>query len=219
MKKILLVEDEFRMRKLIKDYLLKYQYEVIEAEDGEEGLELFISQKPDLVVADWMMPNMDGIELCNEIKSMSVTPVIMLTAKSEEKDELEGLKFGADDYIKKPFSPKILMARIQALLRYTDRFIERVEEKGLYVDNEKHAIYLDANKLDLTPKEYELIVYMIKNQNLVLSRDKILDSIWGYEYDGELRTVDTNIKRLRKKLDGRFIKTVRGYGYKFEVEK
>jgi DNA-binding response OmpR family regulator len=219
MKKILLAEDEFRMRKLIKDYLQKYGYQLVEAEDGEQALELYIKEKPDLVVADWMMPNMDGIELCHEIKQMGITPVIMLTAKSEEKDELEGLKFGADDYIRKPFSPKILMARIEALLRYTDKFIDRIEEKGIYVDEDKHKVYLDSVEVEFTPKEYEMLIYMIKNQNLVLSREKILDSIWGYEYDGDLRTIDTNIKRIRKKLGGRFITTVRGYGYKFEVEK
>lgn len=218
MKKILVVEDEFRIRKLIKDYLIKYNYQVLEAEDGEKALEVFREEQPDLVILDWMLPNMDGIEVCHEIKSTSVCPVIMLTAKSEERDELEGLKYGADDYIKKPFSPKILMARIDALFRYTDKFLEKVEEKGLHIDSNKHIIYLDSKELILTPKEYELMVYMSKNQNLLLSREKIIDSIWGIDYDGDFRTIDTHIKRLRKKLDGRFISTVRGYGYKFEVE-
>lgn len=218
MKKILIVEDEFRIRKLIKDYLLKYNYKVLEAENGEIAIEIFRKEQPDLVILDWMLPSMDGIEVCYNIKSNSLCPVIMLTAKSEESDELEGLKYGADDYIKKPFSPKILMARIDALFRYTDKFLEKVEEKGLYIDSNKHIIYLDSKELVLTPKEYELIVYMSKNQNLLLSREKIIDSIWGIDYDGDFRTIDTHIKRLRKKLDGRFISTVRGYGYKFEVE-
>jgi len=218
MKKILVVEDEFRIRKLIKDYLIKYNYQVLEAEDGEKALEVFREEQPDLVILDWMLLNMDGIEVCHEIKSTSVCPVIMLTAKSEERDELEGLKYGADDYIKKPFSPKILMARIDALFRYTDKFLEKVEEKGLHIDSNKHIIYLDSKELILTPKEYELMVYMSKNQNLLLSREKIIDSIWGIDYEGDFRTIDTHIKRLRKKLDGRFISTVRGYGYKFEVE-
>lgn len=218
MKKILIVEDEFRIRKLIKDYLLKYNYKVLEAENGEIAIEIFRKEQPDLVILDWMLPNMDGIEVCYNIKSNSLCPVIMLTAKSEESDELEGLKYGADDYIKKPFSPKILMARINTLFRYTDNFVEKIEEKGLYIDTNKHKIYLDSVELSLTPKEYELILYMSKNQNLILSREKIIDSVWGIHYEGDFRTIDTHIKRLRKKLNGRFINTVRGYGYKFEVE-
>lgn len=217
MKKILVVEDEDRMRRLIKDYLIRYGYQVVEAADGLKAMEVYRVEHPDLLVLDWMLPGMEGVEVCHEIKNNNSTPIIMLTAKGEEEDELEGLKFGADDYIKKPFSPKILMARIEALLRYTEKFADKVEENGLHFDTEKHLIFLDGNQLKLTPKEYELLLYMSKNQNITLSRDKILISVWGYDYEGDLRTVDTHIKRLRKKLDGKFINTVRGYGYKFEV--
>lgn len=219
MKKILVVEDEERMRRLIRDYLIKYGYKVVESEDGIDALEVFAKEQPDLVILDWMIPGIDGVEVCNEIKNNSTTtPVLMLTAKSEEEDELEGLKFGADDYMKKPFSPKILMARIEALLRYTEKFQEKTIENGLVIDNDKHLVYLDGKELKLTPKEFELVSYMSKNSNLTLSRDQILNSVWGYDYEGDPRTVDTHIKRLRKKLDGRFIDTVRGYGYKFEVK-
>lgn len=219
MKKILVVEDEERMRRLIRDYLIKYGYKVVESEDGIDALEVFAKEQPDLVILDWMIPGIDGVEVCNEIKNNSTTtPVLMLTAKSEEEDELEGLKFGADDYMKKPFSPKILMARIEALLRYTEKFQEKTIENGLVIDNDKHLVYLDGEELKLTPKEFELVSYMSKNSNLTLSRDQILNSVWGYDYEGDPRTVDTHIKRLRKKLDGRFIDTVRGYGYKFEVK-
>lgn len=219
MKKILVVEDEERMRRLIRDYLIKYGYKVVESEDGIDALEVFAKEQPDLVILDWMIPGIDGVEVCNEIKNNSTTtPVLMLTAKSEEEDELEGLKFGADDYMKKPFSPKILMARIEALLRYTEKFQEKTIENGLVIDNDKHLVYLDREELKLTPKEFELVSYMSKNSNLTLSRDQILNSVWGYDYEGDPRTVDTHIKRLRKKLDGRFIDTVRGYGYKFEVK-
>lgn len=219
MKKILVVEDEERMRRLIRDYLIKYGYKVVESEDGIDALEVFAKEQPDLVILDWMIPGIDGVEVCNEIKNNSTTtPVLMLTAKSEEEDELEGLKFGADDYMKKPFSPKILMARIEALLRYTEKFQEKTIENGLVIDNDKHLVYLDGKELKLTPKEFELVSYMSKNSNLTLSRDQILNSVWGYDYEGDPRTVDTHIKRLRKKLDGRFIDTIRGYGYKFEVK-
>ncbi len=219
MKKILIVEDEERMRRLIRDYLVKYGYKVVESEDGIDALEVFAKEQPDLVILDWMIPGIDGVEVCNEIKNNSTTtPVLMLTAKSEEEDELEGLKFGADDYMKKPFSPKILMARIEALLRYTEKFQEKTVENGLHIDNDKHIVYLDMEELKLTPKEFELVSYMSKNSNLTLSRDQILNSVWGYDYEGDPRTVDTHIKRLRKKLNGRFIDTVRGYGYKFEVK-
>ncbi len=219
MKKILVVEDEERMARLVRDYLVKYGYIVVQSKDGIDALEVFAKEQPDLVILDWMIPGIDGVEVCHEIKSNSTTtPVLMLTAKSEEEDELEGLKFGADDYMKKPFSPKILMARIEALLRYTEKFQEKTIKNGLVIDSEKHIVYLDKNELKLTPKEFELVLYMSKNSNLTLSRDQILNSVWGYDYEGDPRTVDTHIKRLRKKLDGRFIDTIRGYGYKFEVK-
>lgn len=217
MRKILIVEDEDRMRKLVKDYLVKWGYEVVEADDGYKALEVYNKEQPDLIILDVMIPGIEGYEVAYEIKKISSVPIIMLTAKSEEYDELNGFKCGADDYVRKPFSPKILMARIEALLRYVDKFVETKEE-GLVVDSSKHKVYLEGEELTLTPKEFILLNYMMKNRGLVLTREQILAAVWDFDYDGDMRTVDTHIKRVRKKLDGRFIKTIHGYGYKFQEE-
>ena len=217
MKKILIVEDEDRMRKLVKDYLVKWGYEVVEADDGYKALEVYNKEQPDLIILDVMIPGIEGYEVAYEIKKISSVPIIMLTAKSEEYDELNGFKCGADDYVRKPFSPKILMARIEALLRYVDKFVETKEE-GLVVDSSKHKVYLEGEELTLTPKEFILLNYMMNNRGLVLTRERILAAVWDFDYDGDMRTVDTHIKRVRKKLDGRFIKTIHGYGYKFQEE-
>lgn len=217
MKKILIVEDEDRMRKLVKDYLIKWGYAVVEADDGYKALEVYNKEQPDLIILDVMIPGIEGYEVAHEIKKISSVPIIMLTAKSEEYDELNGFKSGADDYVRKPFSPKILMARIEALLRYVDKFVETKEE-GLVIDSSKHKVYLEGEELILTPKEFILLNYMIKNKGLVLTREQILAAVWDFDYDGDMRTVDTHIKRVRKKLNGRFIKTIHGYGYKFQEE-
>lgn len=217
MKKILIVEDEDRMRKLVKDYLIKWGYGVVEADDGYKALEAYNKEQPDLIILDVMIPGIEGYEVAHEIKKISSVPIIMLTAKSEEYDELNGFKSGADDYVRKPFSPKILMARIEALLRYVDKFVETKEE-GLVIDSSKHKVYLEGEELILTPKEFILLNYMIKNKGLVLTREQILAAVWDFDYDGDMRTVDTHIKRVRKKLNGRFIKTIHGYGYKFQEE-
>ena len=217
MKKILIVEDEDRMRKLIKDYLLRWGYIVVETGDGLEALEIFKKEQPDLIILDIMIPGIEGYEVANEIKRVSNVPIIMLTAKSEEYDEVNGFKFGCDDYIKKPFSPKILMARIEALLRYVDKFTETIKEK-LFIDTYKHKVFMDGEELLLSPKEFQLLSYMSKNKGLVLTREQILSAVWDFDYEGDERTVDTHIKRVRKKLDGKYIKTVHGYGYKFQEE-
>ena len=217
MKKILIVEDEDRMRKLVKDYLIKWGYGVVEADDGYKALEAYNKEQPDLIILDVMIPGIEGYEVAHEIKKISSVPIIMLTAKSEEYDELNGFRSGADDYVRKPFSPKILMARIEALLRYVDKFVETKEE-GLVIDSSKHKVYLEGEELILTPKEFILLNYMIKNKGLVLTREQILAAVWDFDYDGDMRTVDTHIKRVRKKLNGRFIKTIHGYGYKFQEE-
>lgn len=217
MKKILIVEDEDRMRKLVKDYLIKWGYGVVEADDGYKALEAYNKEQPDLIILDVMIPGIEGYEVAHEIKKISSVPIIMLTAKSEEYDELNGFKSGADDYVRKPFSPKILMARIEALLRYVDKFVETKEE-GLVIDSSKHKVYLEGEELILTPKEFILLNYMIKNKGLVLTREQILAAVWDFDYDGDMRTVDTHIKRVRKKLNGKFIKTIHGYGYKFQEE-
>lgn len=217
MKKILIVEDEDRMRKLIKDYLVKSGYYVVETGDGIEALELFKKEQPDLIILDIMIPGIEGYEVADEIKRVSSVPIIMLTAKSEEYDEITGFKFGCDDYIKKPFSPKILMARIEALLRYVDKFTE-VNNTGLVIDTFKHKVFMDGQEITLSPKEFLLLSYMSKNKGLLLTREQILNAVWDFDYEGDVRTVDTHIKRVRKKLDGKYIKTIHGYGYKFQEE-
>lgn len=219
MKEILLVEDEDKMRKIIKNFLIKEGYKVTEAADGEEGILAFQSGSFDLAVLDVMMPKIDGWTLCRMIRKESTLPIIMLTARSTEEDELFGFDLGADEYITKPFSLKILLARVKSLLKRKGED----EETGLVVgditiDEKSHRVtYLDS-PLELTPKEYEMLLFMVKNKDTAITRERFLNQIWGYDYYGDLRTVDTHVKQLRKKLDNKYIKTVRGIGYRFEGE-
>lgn len=220
--KILIADDEERMRRLVSDFLKKQGYSVIEADNGKQALELFNSmeQAISLVILDVMMPEMDGWEVLRSIREHSRIPVIMLTAKSTETDELLGFGLGADEYISKPFSPMILIARVQAVLkRYNVTVAEKKEYAGLIIDEIAHTVYADGEEIELTPKEFELLIYLCNNIGIALSRDKILNSVWDYEYFGDVRTVDTHIKKIRLKLGqkGDFIQTIRGLGYKFEV--
>lgn len=220
--KILVVDDEARMRKLVRDFLVRKNYQVIEAPDGEVALKLYYENKDiDLIICDIMMPKVDGYHVLREIREQSKIPFIMLTAKGEESDELLGFDIGADEYITKPFSPKILMARVDALLRRNGSFDENesLEAGGIYVDKAAHRVLVDGNEVELSFKEFELLTYFIENAGLALSRDKILSSVWDYDYFGEARTIDTHVKKLRAKLGekGDMIKTIWGMGYKFEV--
>lgn len=220
-KKVLIVEDEERMRILIGDYLKSEGFEVIEAADGAEGIEKFSAQKPDIVVLDIMLPEIDGWTVCRKIREESDAPIVMLTARSEESDELFGFELGADEYITKPFSPKILVARIKALMSRAIADENQVMEVGcISIDTAGHTASIEGKRVDLTPKEYELLLYMLKNREIALSREQILDAVWGFDYYGDYRTVDTHIKRLRTKLEncGDYIQTVRGLGYKFAVK-
>ncbi|AHM57390.1 putative transcriptional regulatory protein YclJ [Peptoclostridium acidaminophilum DSM 3953] len=220
-KKVLIVEDEERMRILIGDYLKSEGFEVIEAADGAEGIEKFSAQKPDIVVLDIMLPEIDGWTVCRKIREESDAPIVMLTARSEESDELFGFELGADEYITKPFSPKILVARIKALMSRAIEDENQVMEVGcISIDAAGHTASIEGKRVDLTPKEYELLLYMLKNREIALSREQILDAVWGFDYYGDYRTVDTHIKRLRTKLEncGDYIQTVRGLGYKFGVK-
>ncbi len=219
--KILVVDDEARMRKLVKDFLSIKGYIVLEAEDGEEALKVFDTNKDiKLILLDVMMPKMDGFEVLEAIRQYSKVPVIMLTARSEERDELEGYKLGVDEYITKPFSPKILVARVEAVLRRT---VGESEEKlvagAIEVDKVARSVYIDKKPVDLSFKEYELLTYFIENKGIALSREKILSSVWNYDYFGDARTIDTHVKKLRAKMGerGDYIKTVWGMGYKFEI--
>lgn len=224
-KKVLLADDEARLRKLVADFLKKEGFQVIEAEDGTQAMELFAAEsKIDLVILDVMMPYYDGWVVCRHIRKTSSAPIIMLTAKSEESDQLFGFEIGADEYISKPFSPSILMARVKALLRRAENFNPNKANfsyQGLVIDKKRHSVMVDGEVADLSPKEYELLIYLVENEGVALSRDQILNSVWDYEYFGDARTVDTHIKKLRMKLKekGRFLQTVRGFGYRFEVEK
>ena len=219
-KSILIVEDELRIRFLLRDYLMKENFNVFEASDGEEGLIAFSNQKIDLVILDIMMPKMDGITMLEKLREVSTVPVILLTAKGEEEDKLQGYDYGADDYITKPFSPKVLIAKVKALLKRTRDNLESSyqEFNGLTINKLSHEVKVDGTEILLSPKEYELLVYLITNEGIALSRDNILDNVWGLDYYGDIRTVDTNIKRLREKLlsKSNCIVTVRGSGYKFE---
>ncbi len=220
--KILMVDDEARMRKLVKDFLLMSNYEVLEAGDGVEALDVFYSHPDiDLIILDVMMPKMDGYEVLSEIRSKSKVPVIMLTAKSEEQDELAGFKYGVDEYITKPFSPKILVARVEALLRRTTSAEKEdiLESDGIVMDKIAHRVTIDGREIELSFKEFELLNYFLENKGVALSRDKILNSVWSYDYLGEARTIDTHVKKLRSKMGpkGDLIKTVWGMGYKFEA--
>ena len=222
--KILVVDDEARMRKLVKDFLTKQNFTVLEAEDGEQALDLFFEQKDiAMVILDVMMPKMDGWEVCREIRKESKVPIIMLTARGEERDELNGFELGVDEYISKPFSPKILVARVNALLRRTSGLAmdQTVSAGGIEIDKAAHIVKIDGNPVDLSFKEFELLTYFMENQGIALSREKILNNVWNYDYFGDARTIDTHVKKLRNKLGdkGEYIRTIWGMGYKFEVAK
>ncbi len=219
--KILYADDEARMRKLVKDFLSKQGMVVVEACDGEEALEKFFSDKDiKLVILDIMMPKVDGWEVCRTIRRESKVPIIMLTAKSDERDELLGFELGVDEYITKPFSPKILVARVDAILRRASATgNETVEAGGIILDNSAHEVRVDNEPIELSVKEYELLSYFVVNKGVALSREKILNNVWNYDYYGDARTIDTHVKKLRSKLGakGDYIKTIWGFGYKFEV--
>jgi DNA-binding response OmpR family regulator len=221
--KILVADDESRMRKLIKDYLVREDYEVIEAENGEQALDMFyMDSEISLIILDVMMPKVDGFAVLKEIRETSSIPVLMLTAKGEENDVLNGFELGADEYINKPFSPKILMARVNAVLRRsTDDSIGKkvVEAGGIQLDVDAHVATNDGNPVELSVKEFELLYYFINNEGIALSREKILNHVWDYDYFGDARTIDTHVKKLRNKMGekGKYIKTIWGMGYKFEV--
>lgn len=222
-RKILVVDDESRMRKLVKDFLVKSSYEVVEACDGEQALEFFFQQKDiALVVLDVMMPKMDGWQVCREIRAYSKIPIIMLTAKSDERDELLGFELGVDEYISKPFSPKILVARVEAILRRTGQAAAEliVEAGGIRLDKQAHSVTVEGKPVDLSYKEFELLAYFMENKGIALSREKILNGVWNYDYFGDARTIDTHVKKLRSKMGakGELIKTIWGMGYKFEEE-
>lgn len=220
--KILVVDDESRMRKLVGDFLTKSQYQVLEAENGEAALDIFFAENDiGLIILDVMMPKMDGWEVCREVRKISKVPIIMLTAKSDERDELLGFELGVDEYISKPFSPKILVARVEAILRRTQQDAEaKLETGGIVVDKAAHIVTIDGKETELSYKEFELLVYFMENQGIALSREKILNSVWNYDYFGDARTIDTHVKKLRSKLGkkGEMIKTIWGLGYKLEVE-
>ena len=220
--KILVVDDESRMRKLVRDFLVRKGYEVLEAGDGEEALEKFYEDKEiALIILDVMMPKMDGWEVCREVRRESKVPIIMLTARSDERDELLGFELGVDEYISKPFSPKILVARVEAILRRTSALgSDEILRAGVIeIDKSAHEIRIDGVAVDLSYKEFELLTYFAENQGIALSREKILNSVWNYDYFGDARTIDTHVKKLRSKMGeyGDYIKTIWGMGYKFEV--
>ena len=221
--KILVVDDEARMRKLVKDFLSIKGYQVLEAGDGEEAVDLFFQQKDiALILLDVMMPKMDGWEVVKTIRKYSQVPIIMLTARSEERDELQGFDLGVDEYISKPFSPKILVARVEAILRRTqgNGNTDEISAGGIVVDKAAHTVMSDGSPVDLSFKEFELLTYFIENQGIALSREKILNNVWNYDYFGDARTIDTHVKKLRSKLGpkGDNIKTIWGMGYKLEVD-
>ena len=220
--KIMVVDDESRMRKLVRDFLVKQDFDVIEAEDGEDALNKFYAQKDiALIILDVMMPKINGWEVCREIRENSKVPIIMLTAKGEESDELQGFGMGADEYISKPFSPKILVARVEAILRRTSKKDEEIlEVGGIKIDRLGHQVLVDEKEVELSYKEFELLTYFIENKGIALSREKILNHVWNYDYYGDSRTIDSHIKKIRHKLGkkGKYIKTIRGVGYKFETK-
>ena len=220
--KILVVDDESRMRKLVKDFLVKAGYDVVEAGDGEEALDIFFQQKDiALIVLDVMMPKMDGWQVCREVRNYSKVPIIMLTARSDERDELQGFQLGVDEYISKPFSPKILVARIEAILRRTNQqgSEDIISCGGIELDKAAHQVTIDGKPVELSYKEFELLTYFMENQGIALSREKILNNVWNYDYFGDARTIDTHVKKLRSKMGekGDLIKTIWGMGYKLEV--
>jgi len=218
--KILVVDDESRMRKLVHDFLAKQGFAVLEAENGEEAVDIFFSDKKiDLIILDVMMPKMDGWQVCREIRQYSQVPIIMLTAKSDERDELLGFELGVDEYISKPFSPKILVARVEAILRRANATQEEAMEiGGILLDKQAHMVKIDGKPVELSVKEFELLEYFLTNKGVALSREKILNNVWNYDYFGDARTIDTHVKKLRSKMGekGDYIKTIWGMGYKFE---
>ena len=219
--KILVVDDESRMRKLVKDFLTRSNYEVLEAEDGEKALDIFFADNSiALIILDVMMPKMDGWQVCKEIRAYSKVPIIMLTARTDERDELQGFQLGVDEYIAKPFSPKILVARVEAVLRRTKGTAkdEILTAGDIVLDKAAHIVTIGGNPVELSYKEFELLTYFIENRGIALSREKILNNVWNYDYFGDARTIDTHVKKLRSKMGekGDYIKTVWGLGYKFE---
>ena len=221
---ILIVDDESRMRKLIKDFLAAKGYNILEAEDGEKALQVFEenSEKISLILLDVMMPKLDGWSVLRQIRQTSKVPIMMLTARGEEQDELFGFELGVDEYISKPFSPKILVARVEAILKRTQGNSKEVKDYGgIEIDKDGRTVTVDGKVLELSLREYELLVYLVENENIALSRDKILNNVWNYDYYGDSRTIDSHIKKIRHKLGkkGKYIETIRGIGYKFEVKK
>ena len=220
--KILVVDDESRMRKLVHDFLQRKGYQVLEAENGEQAIDIFCSEKEiDLIILDVMMPKMDGWQVCREIRKMSKVPIVMLTARADEQDELLGFELGVDEYISKPFSPKILTARVEAILRRSGGGEETdvITINGIELDKVAHTVKVDGQPVELSFKEFELLDYFLDNQGIALSRERILNSVWNYDYFGDARTIDTHVKKLRSKLGkkGEYRKTIWGMGYKFEV--
>ena len=223
MSNILVVDDENRMRKLIKDFLVKKDFGVLEAEDGEKAIEIFNEKSNiiDLIILDVMMPKLDGWSVLRQIRQKSKLPVIMLTARGEEQDELFGFELGADEYITKPFSPKVLVARVEAILKRSNP--EKIQNKdigGIVIDEQGRTVTVDGKNIEMSLREYELLKYLVENQNIALSRDKILNNVWNYDYYGDSRTIDSHIKKIRHKLGkkGKYIQTMRGIGYKFEIK-
>lgn len=221
--KVLIVDDESRMRKLVRDFLTKQEFEVLEAADGEEALDCFYKVKDiALIILDVMMPKLNGWQVCKEIRETSKVPIIMLTAKSAESDELQGFDLGVDEYMSKPFSPKILVARVEAILRRTNKLTteQTIEVGGIVIDKAAHLVTVDEKRIDLSYKEFELLSYFVENEGIALSREKILNHVWNYDYFGDARTIDTHVKKLRNKMGekGEYIKTIWGMGYKFEME-
>lgn len=218
---VLVVDDEQRMRKLVRDFLTKQDFKVLEAADGEEAVDIFLENKDIvLVILDVMMPKMDGWQTCREIRQYSKVPIIMLTARGDERDELRGFELGVDEYIAKPFSPKILVARVQALLRRTNAAAEEnLEYGGIVLNRTAHEVLIDGEKIELSFKEFELLSYFMENKDIALSRERILNHVWDYDYFGDARTIDTHVKKLRNKMGkyGSYIKTIWGMGYKFEI--
>lgn len=219
--KIMVVDDESRMRKLVKDFLVKKGYDVVEAANGEEAVDIFFKDNDiSLIILDVMMPKMDGWQVCKEIRQYSKVPIIMLTAKGDERDELTGFNLGVDEYISKPFSPKILVARVEAILRRTNKIEEVLEAGGIVLDKTAHQVTIDGKEIELSFKEFELLSYFVTNKGVALSREKILNSVWNYDYFGDARTIDTHVKKLRSKMGdkGNYIKTIWGMGYKFDPD-
>ena len=221
--KILIVDDESRMRKLIRDFLEREGYQILEASDGIEAMDMFYANKNiDLIILDVMMPRMDGWQVCKEVREHSKVPIMMLTARAEEQNELKGFELGVDEYVAKPFSPKILVARVGALLKRVKNVDgdAEINAGGIVLNKSAHMVTIDGESIDLSVKEFELLTYFVENQKIALSREKILNNVWNYDYFGDARTIDTHVKKLRSKLGekGNYIKTIWGMGYKFEVE-